>query len=175
MFRKKFDYLFTENKMMNYALEQTKETLSILNSEERIIQGREEATISKALSKKIKRDLTVGVKQGVKFVSKQRKKLIKAGIIDIDEERVRFLYNMGVYLPPENDGNSDDQEPATPEKEPSEPEEPAQEGESEDKPESSTEETAKVQPETGDKGGETFLSAKEEKAEKTTAKIETEK
>ena len=171
----KFDTLFIKNKLLVKTLEEYTKTYQSLYDTPDIMDDKTLHFLSRKIDKLCKKDIH-SINKAFRLINRQRRKWIKAGTIDTEDEMFKFMYQIGLYNPEYiDDGNSDDQEQETPEKEPSEPEEPAQECESEDKPESSTEETAKVQPETGDKGGETFLSAKEYKAEKITAKIETEK
>ena len=169
---KKFDYLYIKNKVRNYALEQAKETIALLYTEEGIIQGPEQTAIDKALKKQIKYDLGPGVKAGVKFVKAQRKKLIKSGEINPKQEALQFMYEIGILTPPEPEEGPSGQEDV-------EGSETVQEAESEaaDKPETEpkTDETtaaeepskkpkrvrqkAKKQPESSDQGAGTPLSA----------------
>ncbi|MDY6367716.1 MAG: hypothetical protein SPL13_04300 [Clostridia bacterium] len=100
MFKNKFDYLFIKNKVLNNALEQAKYSISLLYTEEGIVQGQEQAAISKALSKQIAWDLSKGVKQGIKFVKAQRKRFLKAGLIDPELEKIKFLCDIGVLNSP---------------------------------------------------------------------------
>ena len=123
MFKNKFDYLFIKNKVLNNALEQVKYSISLLYSEEGVVQGQEQAAISKALSKQIAWDLGKGVRQGIKFVKAQRKKMIREGLINPKDEMLQFMYEIGVYNPVQQIQEETPPEPA--ENAPTDPETPA--------------------------------------------------
>lgn len=145
----KFDYNFIKTKLLSKVFIEWKDTLYDLYSEEGVFrQGTDaenllELTISKEFKKSIK-----SVNKGVKQFKKERKKLVKKGLIDVGYEKLQFMYETGIYTPLPDEPPEGQEEPAEiqneelkskePQKEDNKTEEPAPEKTIENKDETGT-------------------------------------
>jgi len=96
---KKFDYKFIKTKILGRVLSEWKETIQNLYSVDGVFSKDEaESVLELALSKEFKKSIK-SVDRGVKEFRRQRKKLIKKGLVDVDFEKLQFMYETGIYTP----------------------------------------------------------------------------